>query len=64
MLGLNARVSKIGKKSFVLEHEIKCAKTREFVAVGSTVLVCFDYDRQESIYLPQELAAELDKYLV
>ncbi|MBD3108928.1 acyl-CoA thioesterase [Bacillus sp. AGMB 02131] len=64
MLRLNARVSKIGKKSFVLEHEIKCAKTRELVAVGSTVLVCFDYDRQESIHMPQELAAELDKYLV
>lgn len=64
LLRLNARIMKIGKKSFVLEHEIKCAKTKELVAVGSTVLVCFDYNRQESIPLPQDLYVELDKYLV
>jgi len=63
-LRLNCRVAKIGKKSFVLEHEVKCAKTQEIIAVGSTVLVCFNYEQQQSMQLPADLCTILDKYLV
>ncbi|MEH7106734.1 MULTISPECIES: acyl-CoA thioesterase [Bacillaceae] len=57
-------VSKIGTKSFQLEHDIICAKTNERIACGNAIMVYFDFDEQQSKPLPDLLQEELQKYKV
>lgn len=64
ILTLTTNVTKIGTKSYNLEHEIKLAETGEVIAKGSAVVVCFNFQTQESIPIPTEMRAILDEYLV
>lgn len=64
ILTLTTKVSRIGTKSYDLEHEIKNAETGEVIAVGSSVAVCFNYKTQQSVPIPSELRSNLEKYLV
>jgi acyl-CoA thioester hydrolase len=57
-------VSKIGTKSFQLEHDIICAKTHEQIARGNAIMVYFDFDEQQSNALPDLLKEELQTYQV
>ncbi|WP_462411805.1 acyl-CoA thioesterase [Neobacillus sp. Marseille-QA0830] len=57
-------VSKIGTKSFDLNHDIICAKTNQKIAKGKAVMVCFDFDKQRSETIPESLRNALKSNLV
>jgi acyl-CoA thioester hydrolase len=54
-------VSKIGTKSFVLEHEILCSESKQLIVKGSVVIVFFDFHKQQSEALPESLKEGLRK---
>ncbi|AZV42855.1 acyl-CoA thioesterase [Peribacillus asahii] len=63
-LTLSTRVSRIGTKSYTLAHEIKSADTGAMVAAGSAVIVCFNFQTQQSEVIPPELRSILEQCLV
>jgi acyl-CoA thioester hydrolase len=63
ILTVITRVSKIGTKSFHLEHEIKLAETGELVAKGSSVLVGFNVEEQQSKPIPAKLRSILEEFM-
>lgn len=64
ILSVSARVSRVGTKSFSMEHEIKCSQTGELIAKGSAVIVCFNFLTQKSVEIPLELRLGLEQFLV
>ena len=54
---VRTRCSRIGTKSFDLEHEITAAG--RVVAEGKSVLVSYDYERGESVPVPDALRERL-----
>ncbi len=54
---VRTRCSRIGTKSLDLEHEIHAGG--RLVAEGKSVLVGYDYERGESVALPEELRTKL-----
>ena len=56
------RVSKIGTKSFEMEYEIVLSDGNDEViaATGSTVMVCFDYTRNETMVMPDFWRSKLE----
>lgn len=58
-LTVRTYVSRIGVKSFSLDHEIICSRTKQLVAKGSDVVVHFNFDRQESEAIPESLREKL-----
>ncbi|MEH6947630.1 thioesterase family protein [Bacillus sp. JJ634] len=63
-LTLSTRVSKIGTKSYTLAHEIKSADTGAMIAAGSAVIVCFNFQTQQSEVIPPELRSILEQCFV
>ena len=61
---VGTRCSKLGDKSFVLEYEMtsKTAGQERLLAAGSTVMVCYDYEKAKSIAMPEEWRAKLKDY--
>ena len=55
---------KVGYKSFMITHEIKTSDTGAIVAVGSTVIVRFDFQTQETMLIPPGLRSVLEECLV
>ncbi len=56
---VRTRCSRIGTKSFDLEHEITA--DGRVVAEGKSVLVSYDYERGESVPVPDELRERLTR---
>jgi len=56
---VRTRCSRIGTKSFDLAHVISAAGGR-VVAEAKSVLVSYDYERGESVPVPDELRMRLD----
>ena len=54
---VGTRCSRIGTKSFDLEHELR--SDGRLVAAARSVLVAYDYERGESVPVPDELRARL-----
>ncbi len=54
---VDARCSRVGTKSFELEHELRAGE--RVVAEARSVLVSYDYERGESVPVPDELRARL-----
>lgn len=54
-LTVGTMISHIGNKSFKLEQPIYNRETGELVAVGESVIVCFDFDAQKSRAIPEPL---------
>jgi acyl-CoA thioester hydrolase len=54
------RVSYLGKKSFHLEYLLETE--RHEIATGKSVQVCYDYERQESIPMPDAWRAAIIAY--
>lgn len=63
-LTIKTFVSRVGSKSFQLEHDIICTETGKLVARGNAVIVYFDFEAQESKQLPVSLKERLEAYLV
>lgn len=61
ILEIGARVPRIGTKSFDMEHEIRAGDGR-LVAEASSVLVAFDYRRDETAPVPDEWRRRLQAY--
>jgi acyl-CoA thioester hydrolase len=60
LLTVKTYVSRIGTKSFVLEHEVLCSETKQLIVKGNVVIVYFDFDKQQSEVLPCSLRAGLE----
>lgn len=63
ILTLTTNVLRVGRKSFMLMHEILCSKTGELVARGSAVVVCFNFFTQQSVEIPPVLRSLLYRYI-
>ena len=55
---IGTRCSRIGAKSFELEHELRAGG--RLVAEAKSVLVSYDYERGESVPVPDELRRRLE----
>ena len=60
-LEVGARVTRVGTKSFVMEHEIRGGDGR-LVLEASSVLVAYDYDADASMPVPEDWRTRLDAY--
>ena len=58
---IGTRCARIGTKSFELEHELRAGD--RVVAAARSVLVAYDYERGESVPVPDELRARLNRAL-
>ena len=56
---VRTRCSRIETKSFDLEHEIRAGD--RVVAEAKSVLVAYDYEREESVPVPDELRRTLER---
>jgi acyl-CoA thioester hydrolase len=60
-LEIGARTTRVGTKSFDLEHEIR-AQDGRLVAEAQTTLVAFDYDADQTMPIPPEWRERIENY--
>jgi len=60
-LEIGARVTRVGTKSFDMEHEIRGGDGR-LVLEASSVLVAYDYGANASMAVPEDWRTRLDAY--
>ena len=64
-LSLLIRVGKIGSKSFTFDYKVIDRKDPQVVyAAGSSVQVCYDYDKEETVPVSMGLHNLLQQYLI
>tara|TARA_B100000676_G_C18049901_1_gene830429 strand:+ start:1727 stop:2212 length:486 start_codon:yes stop_codon:yes gene_type:complete len=59
---VGTRVSRVGRRSFTMEHRILSRDADGVVADGQSIIVMFDYEKQESVYVPEELRNAFDTF--
>lgn len=64
ILTVKTYVSRIGSKSFQLEHDIVCSQTNELIAKGNAIIVYYDFKNQKSEELPDLLKEGLKSYVL
>ncbi|MFJ8063185.1 acyl-CoA thioesterase [Psychrobacillus sp. NPDC096426] len=62
-LSISTSVAKVGYKSFMITHEIKTSDKGAIVALGTAVIVCFNFQAQETVSIPSGLRSVLEKCL-
>lgn len=62
VLKIKSYVSKIGTKSFQLDHEMYCMKTSKLIAKGNAAIVFFNFDKQQSEPFPDSLKTKLERF--
>jgi acyl-CoA thioester hydrolase len=60
-LQIGARITRVGTKSFVMEHEIRDGDGR-LVLEASSVLVAYDYEANASMAVPEDWRTRLAAY--
>jgi acyl-CoA thioester hydrolase len=60
-LEIGARVTRVGTKSFAMEHEVRGGDGR-LVLEASSVLVAYDYEADASMAVPEDWRTRLDAY--
>ena len=60
-LEVGSRVTRVGEKSFDLDHEIRGADGR-LVAEAHTVLVAFDYEKDGAMPIPADWRERIESY--
>jgi len=60
-LQIGARVTRVGNKSFDMEHEIRGGDGR-LVVEAASVLVAYDYEANAPMAVPEDWRARLDAY--
>jgi acyl-CoA thioester hydrolase len=60
-LEIGARVTRLGTKSFDMEHEVRGGDGR-LVLEASSVLVAYDYEASAPIEIPEDWRVRLDAY--
>ncbi|WHY75551.1 thioesterase family protein [Neobacillus sp. WH10] len=63
-LSIKTYVTKIGTKSFQLEHDLIAVQTNELIARGNAIMVFFDFEKQKSESIPEMVKEELRNHLV
>lgn len=61
-VAVRTRVEKTGTTSFTMYQEIINTETRELKAYSRSVLVMFDFERQEKIPVPEPWREAIEKY--
>jgi acyl-CoA thioester hydrolase len=64
LLTVKTYVSRIGSKSFQLEHDMVCSQTQQLIAKGNAIIVYYDFANQQSQVLPELLKEGLKSYLL
>jgi len=59
---VGVRTSRIGTKSLTLEYEIQDTTTGELLAKAESVMVAYDYERQQTIPLSPEKRAAIEAF--
>lgn len=59
---VDARVSKLGNKSFILEYQILNPETSTLYATAETVMVAYDYHTKQSMRLPDDWRAKITEF--
>ena len=59
---VGTRMSRVGRRSFTMEHRILSRDADGVVADGQSIIVMFDYEKQESVYVPEELRNAFDTF--
>ncbi len=54
-----ARVATFGNKSFQMEYRIEDGVNGKLVADGTTAIVCFDYDKNKSVPVPEDVKKKI-----
>jgi acyl-CoA thioester hydrolase len=62
VLLLGIRCEWVGDKSFAFRYEIRDQRTGRLVVEATTVQVCYDYDRKQSIPMPPDLKRALEAF--
>ena len=58
-LEVGMRISRLGTKSFDAEYRIETAGGRRPIAEGRSVMVMYDYDKDESFAIPEDLKGKV-----
>ena len=58
-LGVGMRVTRLGGKSFDAEYRIVSREDDRLIAEGSSVMVMFDYEKQATFPIPDDLRARV-----
>jgi len=56
------RVTKLGNKSFTIEHQLVDADTHKIHAMCTAIMVCFNPKKQESILIPDSWRKKIQVY--
>ncbi|MBI3468006.1 MAG: acyl-CoA thioesterase [Planctomycetes bacterium] len=57
---VSARVTRIGRSSITMEHEVRSQKRQLLIADGSSVIVTFDYRVQQSVPVPDDIRRAIE----
>ncbi|GAB4514240.1 MAG: thioesterase family protein [Anaerolineae bacterium] len=57
-----SRVSRIGTKSFTMEHALLRGSDDALAATGEIIVVCYDYDAQQAVPMTPEWRAFITEY--
>ncbi len=60
-VAVHTRVSHLGGKSFEFEYLLVSGKNGEPVAFGKSVQVCFDFETQKPVAIPEKLRGLMEK---
>jgi len=61
-LSVGVRVSRIGRKHFVMEYAVEADRNGEILVSGSTVQVMYDYEEGASKSVSDELRARIEEW--
>ena len=61
-VSVGVRISSIGNKSLNMEYRIEDSRTGDVLSTGSSVLVAYDYRRQETIPVPEKWRRAITAY--
>ncbi|PLT34562.1 thioesterase family protein [Bacillus sp. V5-8f] len=64
VLTIRTTVTRVGTKSFEINHDVVCSQTGELIAKGNAVMVFFDFKEQKSKAIPDLLREGLTNYSV
>ena len=62
-LVISSYISKIGSKSFQLEHDITCEETNVLIAKANAIIVYFNFKEQRSENIPDLFRTQLENHL-
>jgi acyl-CoA thioester hydrolase len=59
---VSARIERLGNTSMTMHHELVSEKNDELAAVGSSVVVLFNYKSQKPVRIPERIRDTIRKF--